>query len=218
MRKGKFILITLVLFLCSAFLVNAQAERTQVKSQVAKKQAICKSDKISFPCPEEYKILSKGTYSNNTFLAKNLEFGYSVFVIAPKDNFDKQNLMTDTIKTLLKTLYPKESQNYRWKNVEFANKNASSKFEISKKSLIGFNGNQIVTVDYRYISVEGKNVIVGTIVDGFETGESAETEYNENRYTTNGGCFDAVKIIHSITSEKESDELDPCRSTIESVN
>ncbi len=207
-----------MLFLCSPFLVNAQTKRAKTKSQVARKSAICKSNRISFPCPKEYKIVLNGNDSTGIFLAKNLEFGYSVFVIAPKDNFDEQNLMTETTKTLLKTLYPKESQNYRWKNVEFANKKASSKFESSKKSLIGFNGNQIVTIDYRYISFQSKNVIVGTVVDGFEKGKAAEEDFNDGLYTTNGGCLDGVKIIHSITGEKESEELDPCRLTIESVN
>ncbi|MCY7347121.1 MAG: hypothetical protein LH614_12975 [Pyrinomonadaceae bacterium] len=214
MKKEKAVLLFLVIFLCSTFFADAQTKRAKVKSQAAKVTAVCKSNKVSFPCPEEYKIVLNGNDSTGIFSAQNLEFGYSVFLIAPKDNFDKPTLMTDAIKTLLKTLYPKKSQNYRWKDVEFANKKASSKFEINKKSSIGFNGNQIVTIDYRHILFEGKNVVAGTIVNGFFEGYQAESEFNEGRYTTNGGCFDAVKIIHSITSEKDSDELDPCGGAI----
>jgi len=214
MKKEKAVLLFLVIFLCSTFFAEAQTKRAKVKSQAANKPAVCKSNKVSFPCPEEYKILLSGNDLTGIFLAQNLEFGYSVFLIAPKDNFDKPTLMTNAVKKNLKALYPKESQNYRWKNVEFANKKTSSKFEINKKSSIGFNGNQIVTIDYRYISFEGKNVIVGTIVDGFFEGYQAENEFNEGRYTTNGGCFDAVKIIHSITGEEDSDELDPCGGAI----
>lgn len=210
MRKIKLVLLTLMSFLCSTFLVNAQIKRAKTKPQVAKKAAICKSNKLSFPCPKEYKILLNSDDSSGIFLAQNLEFDYSIFVIAPKNNFNKQDVMIDAIKKNLKILYPKESQNYSWKDVEFANKKLSSKFETSKKSSIGFNGNQHITVDFRYISFENKNVIVGTIVNHFFKGYAAENEYNEGHYVTNGGCFDAVKIIHSITSEKDSDELDPC--------
>ena len=158
-----------MLFLILAFLADAQTKRARTKFRVTKKSAICKLNDISFPCPKEYKIVLNGNNSTGIFLAQSLEFDYSVFVIAPKDNFDKENLTADTTKILLKTLYPKESQNYRWKDVEFANKKVSSKFETGKKSSIGFNGNQIVTVDYHYISFKDKNFVVGTIVNGFFT-------------------------------------------------
>lgn len=212
----KLIFLTFIFVLCFTFSGNAQKKSAtnKTKNKVSLKGIQCKSNKISFPCPKEYKILLNGNESTSIFLAKNLEFGYSVFVIAPKDKYGNQRLMTDAIKTLLNVLYPKESQNYRWKEVGFANKKVSSKFETERKSSIGFNDNQIVTVDYRYISFENKNVIIGTIVEGFFKGNAAENEYIEGRYTTNSGCFDAIKIIHSITSEKDSDELDPCRVAI----
>ena len=208
MGKRIFLILFLLVFLCSAFSTNAQTKGAKVKRQTAKKPAICKAAKNSFPCPKEYKVALNGERSG-IFLARNLEFDYSLYVITGEDNFDENNLTSGVLKTVLKTLYPKESQNYRWKDVEFNNEN-SSKFEIGKKSAIGFNANQIVTIDYRYISFEGKNIIVGTIVNGFFTGYEAENEFNDGRYTTNGGCSDAIEIIHSITGEKDIDKYSPC--------
>jgi hypothetical protein len=136
----KLIFLTFLFVLC--FVVSGKAQdktkRSKTKNKIAVKVVRCKSNKLSFPCPKEYKILLSGNDSTDIFLAQNLEFGYSVFVIAPENKFDKQILMTSAIKTLLKTLYPKESQTYSWKEVEFANKKASSKFEADKKSFNWF--------------------------------------------------------------------------------
>ena len=59
-----------MLFLCSAFLASAQTKRAKTKSQVAKKSAVCKSNKISFPCPKEFKIVLNSNDSTGIFLAK----------------------------------------------------------------------------------------------------------------------------------------------------
>jgi len=70
MRKRKLDLLILMLFLCSAFLASAQTKRAKTKSQVAKKSAVCKSNKISFPCPKEFKIVLNSNDSTGIFLAK----------------------------------------------------------------------------------------------------------------------------------------------------
>jgi hypothetical protein len=211
MKKGNLVLIASMIFLCSSFMVNAQAKRVKTKSPAAKKSALCKSNEFSFPCPKEYKVVLNGSETTGIFLASNLEFGYSVFVIAPKGSFDKENLMTEATKTLLKALYPKESMDYRWKDVGFVNNDSlSSKFEVSQKSLLGFNGNQSVTFVYRHISFKNKNLIVGTVVDGYDKGKAAEEDFDEERVTSSGGCDDALGIIRFFTGEKSSENLNPC--------
>lgn len=220
MGKSRFILLALMLLFCSGFLVNAQTKRAKTKSQKAKNSVGCKSGNISFPCPKEYKVLLNDTESSGIFLAKSTEFSYGVFVIAPKSTFDEQSFITETTKILLKTLYPSEFQDYRWKGVKFASDNGSSKFEIDKKLLLGFNGNIAPTLEYRHISFKDKNFVVGTIVDGFFKGYPAESDFNNDRHTTNGGCVDVDKIIIVITGEKANEKFTSCSRAkiIESIN
>lgn len=217
MKKGKLILLILTFVLCLPTLASAQAKRSQSKAKTTKKSGGCRSGEFPFPCPKGYKVLLNGNNPNNLFFAKDLKYGYGVYVIAPKDKFEESNL-PDVIKTILKTLYPKDSQDYNWKDAEFYNKNAASKFEIGKKILLGFNGNRIVTIEYRNVVFKNKNLISGTVVEGFEPGEVARADFNDGVITSNGGCFDALKIIHLFTGEKDSDEIDPCTLEIKALS
>jgi hypothetical protein len=210
----KFSLFIFAAILSLTSLTFSQNKNANRKSQTVDQTVNCKSNEFSFPCPKEYKIVLNGTGSTGLFLAKNLEFDYSVFVVAHESSVDKEKLLTEVTTTILKTLYPKDSQVYRWKDVEFQNNKATSKFETRKKLSLGFNENQLVTVDYGHISFKNKNLIAGTIVVGFFKGEAAVGDFELGRYTTNGGCSDAVKIIHTFTGEKGSEELNPCGFTI----
>jgi hypothetical protein len=207
--KAVFNLLIFFALMSITFNVGAQSKRTKTQA-TATKRILCKTNDVSFQCPKGYKVVLDGNDSSGIFLAKNTEFKYSVFAIARKNEFELDDLMTRTVETLLKTLYPKESPTYRWKTVEFANDKPSSKFEVTKKALLGFNGNQLVTIEYRHILMNGKNLITGTVVRGWNVGEQAEAEFEQGLNTANSGCFDAVRIIHKLTGEKISEEDGPC--------
>ncbi|MDQ3799211.1 MAG: hypothetical protein M3384_07165 [Acidobacteriota bacterium] len=210
-------MLALACLLCSTYSVDGQvSRRAKVKPQAAaKKTALCKSNNFSFLCPKGYEILLRGDDATGIFLARNSKFGYSLFVIAPKDAFDREKLISETTLTVLKTLYPKESMDYRWRDGEFYHQNPSSRFEVSRKQSLGFNGNQIVTVVYRQISFKDKNLIIGTVVHGLDTGEAAERDFDEDIWINSGACFDASAIIRRFTGEKPSDKFDVCTVTIE---
>lgn len=224
MRKGPAILSVLLLFF-SALLTGAQVKKGKGQDHAVKKTVICKSSEISFPCPEGYKVLLNGNDPTGAFLARNPVYGYSVFVIAAEDfivappsSVDEEPFITGAIIGLLKILYPRESQVYRWKIVDFANARVASDFEVRKKLIIGFHGKHVVTIERRYILLHDRSMVVGTLVDGVNAGEEAEREFDAGISTSSGACLDAVKIIHSVTGEAESNKLDPCKLTIRMGN
>lgn len=200
--EPKLFLFVFMALLCFIHGINAQSEKGK----------LCKSNEFTFPCPNEYKVILNNDEGNN-FLAQNTNFGYSIFVIALKNKIKGQNFTTDAVGNFLRTLYPTESLNYRWKTLNFKANSPSSKFEVGKNLLLGFNGEQTITVEYRQISFKNKDLLVGTIVKAPFAGEWAEREFNESRYTTNGGCADAQLIVQSITGEKNSKELNFCGSS-----
>lgn len=203
-------LFILLILICSLGLVSAQKPPAKNKPLTNINSLVCKSNGVSFPCPDEYKVVLNNDPSN-IFLAQNTRFGYSVFVIVPKTTVEEQKFIDEAKKTLLKTLYPADSLDYRWKNVDFEDSSSSSKFEVGKNLSLGFNGEQTVTVEYRRISFKNKNLFIGTIVKDRFSGIYAEEAFNQSRHTTNGGCVDAQIIIQSITGENNSNkELNFC--------
>ena len=207
----KLIFLTFFALLCFTFSENAQTKSTKnkTKTQVVKKIVECKSNELSFPCPKGLKVVLNGE-TDGTFLAREPKYGYSIFVIAPIDNVDEKGLISDVIGKSLKTLFSKESQEYRWKDTKYLNDKSASKFEVGKKLAQGFNGKQRVLVDYRHISFNNKNIFVGYLYE-MDRGKEAEELFNNNLGGGQAsGCQDVVEIIYSITGEKKSDEESPC--------
>ena len=213
MKKTTLILMIFIL-LCSGYSLSAQTKSVKNKLQRKKTPAVCKSGEFTFPCPGEYKIFLNNQNNDGLFLAKNPEFGYSTFAIYSGSKTENTDAVKEKIDSFLKILYPKEAPKYSWKELDHFSKNNSSEFEVDKKLLIGFNGNQIVTIDYRTISFKDKNFIIGTLVNGWRAGLQAKNDFNDNLYTTNGGCSDADEIIRSITGEQEKEEYTSCSRTV----
>ena len=213
-RGKKFSVCVLLILFSFAFQIKAQNPKAKTPS--AKKTSMCKVNDVSFPCPKRFKV-ELNYNESGVFLAQNKKDNLSLFVVSSKDTAEKPTLTTDEIKVLLIVLFPSESFDYRWREIDYLNEKLSSKFETGKKMLIGFNGNQLITVDYRHILVNKKNIFVGSISVDAAKGKEAERYFNEISGGGNAGCVETFKIIQAITGEKDSDELDPCSITIEAV-
>ena len=204
MRLTYLFLIS-ILALCEPILVCGQDKKVRSKPKVAIKAEVCKSNEISFPCPKYLKII----LNNDLFLARHPKYDYSVFLVSSKEAF-KEDTFFENAKLFLNTLYPKGTTDYSWKQVEFVTDKPISKYEISRKSNIGFNGTQEVIVEYRQISFNNKEFVIGYLIETSK-GKEAKRLFDQG---LGGGsapaCQDIVKIISSITREKQSNGESAC--------
>lgn len=189
----------------------AQRKKSPGKSRLPVKN--CKAGKLAFPCPSEYTILLGGEKTNSVFFAKSTEFPYGVFVLGSTDKSDQKNLESKVTENVLRSFYSGDKRKFIWKDVE-SDSRPSSKFETGKRRTLGFNGDRIVTLDFRHIKFKGKLFLIGTIVEGLWKGDSAARDFEIGAYTANSGCFDALEIIRYVTGEKDGSEMDPCSHTI----
>jgi len=134
----------------------------------------------------------------------------AVFVVSEPDS----RAMSKLLPKILKAVEPNESQDFEWKDV-VADPRKSSEFEIESKRRIGMNGGRAyLTLEYRQIAVNGKRLLTGTIVNGYEGPVGIKESFEKGTYTANGGCFDSVDIIAVFTKEKLDPEKGPCFFTI----
>lgn len=176
-----------------------------------KKSLGCRSGTFAFKCPKDYKVLLSGMGTDRLFFANNPTYKYGVFaVFQPSDT-----AMSDALPKILKVFLPKSSQQFEWKDVE-ADPRKSSKYEVESKRRIAIDKpiSSYVTLEYRLIEYNGKRLLSGTVVDGYLGPIGIRESFDEGTHTTNGGCFDSVDIIATLTKEKVDEEMGPCFFTI----
>jgi hypothetical protein len=167
----------------------------------------CVSGMISFKCPKGYKVLLSGRSDDRLFFATNPRYRYAVFAVSEP----MESTLSEALPKIIRAFSPKVSGNIEWKDVE-VDPRKSSKYEVESRRRIGIDRPTSVylTLEYRIIDFNGKKLLTGTIVDGYE-GPNGITEAFENgTYTTNGGCFDSVDIIAALTKEVVDHEKGPC--------
>jgi hypothetical protein len=128
-------------------------------------------------------------------------------VASPDSGVDEQAFMTNVIKTTLAKIFPKESQKYAWKPVNFSG--SVSTFEIGGGMAQGFNGAQGVLIKYRQLKFNGKDIIVGYVAEFGRASEGKEAFGRGLGGDSMPGCYAAVDLIYSITGEKMP-ENNPC--------
>jgi hypothetical protein len=203
-------------FLTILFSGAVWSQKKTIPMRNVKTAARCSTGELAFPCPSNYKVLSGDIKPNAVFFAKSTEFPYAVFALLSNTDSNEKNLEDVVTESIMPAFFRDNKRPFKWKDVE-SDKRASSKFETGKRRAVGFNGDRIVTLEFRHITFKARRLLVGTVVDGGNRGDSAFRDFEIGAYVTNGGCFDALKIIHFFTGEKESDDMDPCRFTITSV-
>ena len=178
---------------------------------VAAKPSRCTFANLSFACPQGFKTLH--IESQQSFaLFHQKKYGVGLFVASPEAGFDEQTFMTDVIKTTLVKVFPKESQTYAWKPVNFSG--AVSKFEIGGGMAQGFNGSQGVLIKYRQLKFNAKDIIVGYVAE-FGRGLQGKEAFGRGLGGDSmPGCYAAVDLIYSITGEKMPAN-NPCDLVVE---
>jgi hypothetical protein len=124
---------------------------------------------------------------------------------------------SDVVKYTLRQLYPKESQDYSWKERPLPKR--ISKFELSALAVYGYNGNQLVKVVFRNVAIGEKVVAVGEIIEVARGGE-ARTMFEGNLEAISLGlCNVLVETIFPLTKEKIDPKNPPCEliANIESI-
>jgi hypothetical protein len=209
MSFGRTSFLSLVVITVS-FSAFSQSKKPVSKKGLAVNKSICISGTFSFKCPKDYEVLLSGTTDDRLFFANNAENRYGVFVIIEP----KESSIVESLPKITKVFLPSESQKFEWKQVE-ADPRKSSKFEIESKRQIGMNGGKAyLTLEYRLIQYNGKKLLTGTVVNGYEGPVGIKESFEKGDYTVNSGCFDSVDIIAAFTKEKLDPEKGPCVFTI----
>ena len=107
-------------------------------SSIGAKAPDCAAGNVHFACPKNFKVVPlESTQGFSLFYWKKYDVG--VFVAAPASDFDERIFMTKLTKTSLAKMFPKESQSFSWKPVDYSGR--ISKFEIGawvKDMAMGF--------------------------------------------------------------------------------
>jgi hypothetical protein len=170
------------------------------------KPSKCTFATLRFACPEGFKSLP--LESQQSFaLFHQKKYGVGLFIASPESSFDEPTFITKVTRTTLAKMFPKESQKYAWKPVDFSG--SVSKFEIGGGMARGFNGSQGVLIKYRHLQFNGKEIIIGYAAEfgrGLQGKESFDRGLGGDSMP---GCYAAVDVIYSITGEKMPDD-NPC--------
>ena len=163
-------------------------------------------DDLHFACPKNFKPLPLEAAQQFTlFYWKKYDVG--LFVASPPSGFDERTFMTNVTKTSLTKMFPKESQAFSWKPVDYSGR--ISKFEIAGGVAQGFNGSLGVLIKYRRLKFNGREIIVGYASE-FGKGVEAKEAFGRGLGGDSmPGCYAVVDVTYSITGE-EMPENNPC--------
>ena len=199
-NEPKLFLIAFAALLCFVFGIKAQDKKAEMQSSA--KTEVCKSNEVSFQCPKGLKILSKGE-TNGAWVLQNKDHKHVVFVVSPPVKFVEEELINGAKKAVTSKLFPRQSQDYKWKEAESIWwENSESKFQTAKKAEVGFNNKHSVLFKYHHILFNGKNIFVGY---AFELGRGAEAKRQFEEGLGGGSseaCQNMAEVVFSITGEK----------------
>jgi hypothetical protein len=166
----------------------------------------CAMGDLHFACPKNFKPLPLEAAQQFTlFYWKKYDVG--LFVASPPSGFDERTFMTNVTKTSLTKMFPKESQAFSWKPVDYSGR--ISKFEIAGGVAQGFNGSLGVLIKYRRLKFNGREIIVGYASEFGRGAEAKEAFGRGLGGDSMPGCYAVVDVTYSITGE-EMPENNPC--------
>src|SRR5437588_10382727 len=159
----------------------------------------CAIGEVHFVCPKNFKLVPlESAQQFALFQWKKYDVG--LFVASPASDFDESAFTTNVTKTSLAKMFPKESQAFSWKPVNYSGR--ISKFEIGGGVAQGFNGSLGVLIKYRRLKFNGREVIVGYASQFGRGAEAKETFGRGLGGDSMPGCYAVVDVVYSITGEK----------------
>ncbi len=177
-----------------------------VGSTTGAKAPQCAIGDLHFACPQHFKPVPLEA-SQQFALLYWKKYDVGLFVASPPSDFDERTFMTNVTKTSLAKMFPKESQAFSWKPVNYSGR--ISKFEIGGGVALGFNGSLGVLVKYRHLKFNGREIIVGYASEFGRGAEGNEAFGRGLGGDSMPGCYAVVDVTYSITGEKMP-ENNPC--------
>lgn len=203
--RNKLSLLILLTILSAPSWVNAQNANAKSKPQTAKNAAQCKSNKIAFSCPENFQIKNNGKL-DNVYAAYNSEQETGLFVFSSVSELSEQNIIEETLKSALQSLYSTDYKDYQWKDSDDYNEDDSwSKHEVSKFAKVGFNKkyNHTVHIQLVRLFIEKKDILAGFVYE-LEKGSDSERQFKKWLGGGNGNASDSLQeLVINITGEKK---------------
>ena len=157
-------------------------------------------DGIKFSCPKGFTVQTVSGYVTARLMRHDKGMA-GVFVILPGKNINNE-FIEEIANALVSTLL-KDGAAYKWnRDIAYAK---LSKFEVSGGGLVGFDGQKLVCFQYRLLSLNGKDVLVGMVFKLLEGAEAKRAFDNGlgglSMYSVEG----ELHVIASLTGEKYSD-------------
>ncbi len=205
--------LVLVIVICSFACLSSGVGLSlgQKSSRQGSQKLSCKAGNLSFACPEGFKLIPIESEKNLALLFQK-KYGLGLFVITPDSGFDEQKLMSDVTKAALSNFFPKESQSFSWKPINYSG--SVSKYEVGGDMVKGFNGKLSVVIKYRHVKVKGKDIFVGYVAEFAKRNEAKEFFEGAGYGDSMAGCNAAVEVIYSITGEKIDEDHFPCELVV----
>ena len=158
-------------------------------------------DGIKFSCPKGFTVQTVSGFVT-TRLMRHGKDRAGVFVMLPGKNINSE-FIEEIANALASRLLKEDGAAYKWKRDTAYAK--VSKFETSGGGLVGFDGQKLVCLQYRLLSLEGKDVLVGKV---FELLQGAEAKRAFDNGLGGMSIYSAAgesHVIASLTGEKYSD-------------
>ena len=175
-------------------------------SSIGAKDHDCTIGDLHFACPKDFKpVTPEPAQQFALFYWKKYDVG--LFVASPPSGFDERAFMTNVTKTSLTKMFPKDSQAFEWKPVNYSG--SISKFEIGGGVAQGFNGSLGVLLKYRHLKINGREIIIGYASEFGRGAEAKEAFGRGLGGDSMPGCYAVVDVTYSISGEKMP-ENNPC--------
>lgn len=155
---------------------------------------------IKFSCPKGFTVQAVNGFATARLMRHN-KSREGVFVMLPGKNIN--NEFIEEIANALAPTLLKDGAAYKWnRDIAYAK---LSKFEISGGGLVGFDGQKLVCFQYRLLSLNGKDVLVGMFFKLLEGAEAKRAFDNGLGGVSMNSVAGELHVIASLTGEKYSD-------------
>jgi hypothetical protein len=202
MKLFRFTLV-LLFSVCLIISVNGQ-KRT---NKPLKKGNACQSNSISFSCPKGFQI--KSGQSNKIFAAYDSKTEVGLYALNPTGALSEQDLIDETLKNALQSLYLTDYKDYEWKDSpDYTGDYKWSQYETAKFARVGFNKSKQQTIHVQFVRLafNQKEILAGFVYE-LATGKSAEEMFKTWSGGGNGDASDALQdLVIKITGEKKTDD------------
>jgi hypothetical protein len=194
MKDIRFILFFLTVF---TLLVAAGSQAQSMNSDPGHKEYVSLGE-IQLSCPNEFNVQRQHTNDTLAYM-QHKEYELALFVGVANQKVDNEYIK-QLITTVSSYLFPKEKPSYKWKRLDSYQK--MSQLESGGEQLQGFNGKQRLSMQYRKLKVQGKEILVGYVFT-LGGGDLAKELFDRNLGGDSmPGSYAQAHIIASITKEK----------------